>query len=139
VISANATTTCFIGSPATGTRVTFLARIALAVASVVVGYGLFAPAGQAPSIMPWDKAEHFTAFFGLMLLAVLSFPRTPIWRIAVVMSFAGAATELIQALPFIHRDGDFWDWVTDTLGILAIVAVLLAAAQRRFLAAAPES
>jgi len=105
---------------------------------VVVGYGVFAPAGQAPTIMPWDKAEHFTAFLGLMLLSMVSFPRAPLWRIGAVLSFAGAAIELIQALPIIHRDCDVWDWVADTIGILAVVGVIIAARLRSTLAKSPD-
>ena len=111
-----------------------LARLSIAAASLVIGYGVFAPAGQAPSILPWDKAEHFTAFFGLMGLALVSFPRTPVWRLALALSFAGGAIELIQALPFVHRDCDWKDWVADTLGVLSVAGIVIAARLRRSLA-----
>ena len=106
-------------------------RVLLAAASVVVGYGVFAPAGTAPSVMPWDKAEHFTAFYGLAFLAVFAFPRTSVWWLAAILSASGAAIELIQALPFVHRDSDVWDWVADSLGIAAAIAPLEAARWRR--------
>lgn len=70
----------------------------------------------------WDKAEHFTAFYLLMVLAAAAFPRRPLWAIALALSLLGAAIEVIQGMPFVARDSDFWDWFADTL---AIVAVLL--------------
>ena len=42
-----------------------------------MAYGVFAPPGSAPSLMPWDKAEHFTAYFGLALLAGLGWGSMP--------------------------------------------------------------
>jgi VanZ family protein len=110
------------------------ARLLLLAASLVVAYGVFSPAGRAPSLMPWDKAEHFTAFFGLMALALVSFPLTSLWRLAGLLSLAGALVELIQALPFVHRDCDWKDWAADTLGVLAVAGVVVAARARRSLA-----
>ncbi|HUO21914.1 MAG TPA: hypothetical protein VMU59_05300 [Caulobacteraceae bacterium] len=110
------------------------ARIAFAAACLVVGYGVFAPPGHGVSVFPWDKAEHFTAFFGLMGLAIVAFPGTPLWVLAVSLSFAGAAIEVIQATPLVRRDADVWDWVADTLGILAVVGAMIGAKLRRAMA-----
>ena len=111
-------------------RFTPLARGLLVAAALVVAYGVFAPAGAAPSLMPWDKAEHFTAFYGLALLALFAFPDVAAVRMAVALSAAGGLVELIQALPVVHRDCDWKDWVADSLGIAAAM-VPLWAAQRR--------
>jgi VanZ family protein len=110
------------------------ARIAFTAASLVVAYGVFAPPGHGKPIMPWDKAEHFTAFFGLMGLALLAFPATSLVVLAVALSFAGAMVEVIQATPLVGRDADVWDWVADTIGILAIVGTVIGAKLRRMLA-----
>jgi VanZ family protein len=42
--------------------------------------------------------------------------------------------EVIQALPFIDRDSDVMDWVADTVGVGAVVGVVLTARLRRELA-----
>jgi VanZ family protein len=97
----------------------------------VVGYGVFAPPSNGPPILPWDKAEHFIAFFGLMALGLPAFPRARLWALAGALIAAGAAVEYIQKTPLIHRDADVWDWVADTLGILAAAGVVVAAKIRR--------
>lgn len=68
----------------------------------------------------WDKAEHFTAFYVLTILAAAAFPRRPLLVIAVALSLLGAGIEVVQGLPFIARDCDIWDWVADTLAIAAV-------------------
>lgn len=77
------------------------------------------PPSHAPSLFPWDKAEHFSAFFVLTCLAGAAFPRRPLVIMALALSLFGCVIELVQALPFIHRDCDVWDWVADTIGIAA--------------------
>ena len=117
------------------TSLTSVARWLLVVAAAVVAYGVFAPPGSAPSLMPWDKAEHFTAFYGLALLALFAFPKAEPARIAVVLSVVGGLVELVQALPVLHRDGDWRDWVADSLGLAAAMAPLWAGQIRRASAA----
>lgn len=73
----------------------------------------------------WDKAEHFTAFYLLTVLAAAAFPRRPVLGIAIALSLLGAGIELVQALPFVARDSDFWDWFADTLAILAALLPLV--------------
>jgi hypothetical protein len=109
------------------------ARLVFAAASLVVAYGVFAPSGSGPSLMPWDKAEHFTAFFGLTFLGLFAFPRLPPWWLALLMSITGASIEIIQALPFVHRDCDVVDWVADSLGVAAALAPLAALRWRQWL------
>jgi VanZ family protein len=117
-------------------RFLLAARVTLAAAALVVAWGVFKPAGHEPPIMPWDKAEHFTAFFGLMLLSVVAFPRASLWRLGAILSVAGALVELIQATPLVNRDGDIKDWVADTIGILAVVGVMIGGVLRDRLQAA---
>lgn len=71
-----------------------------------------------------DKAEHALSFGGMALLARLGFRRAPDWLILERLSFLGAMIEVIQAIPSLHRDCDWHDWVADTLGVLLSLAIL---------------
>jgi VanZ family protein len=109
-------------------------RAALVGAALITSWFAFAPPGHGPPLLPWDKAEHFIAFFVLTGLSLAAFPRLSLVRIAAALSAVGAAIELIQALPFVHRDCDVWDWVADTIAVLAVMAVVAGASLRRWLA-----
>lgn len=80
------------------------------------------PPGEALHLFPWDKAVHFSAFYVLTVLAAAAFPRRPLWLIGTALSVFGALIELIQGTVLVHRDRDFWDWVADTVAILAALA-----------------
>ncbi len=108
------------------------ARVALAFCALLTAWGAFSPAGAVhPHLFPWDKAEHFSAFFALTACALAAFPRVKIVWIAAALSGCGALVELIQGLPFVHRDMDVKDWVADTVAILAVVGVVIVARVRR--------
>ena len=51
-----------------------LAQIAFFAALIFTLYSAVIPPAQAVQIAPWDKAEHFIAFYGLTGLAVAAFP-----------------------------------------------------------------
>jgi VanZ family protein len=109
-----------------------VARAALVVCALLTAWGAFAPPlAFKPHIFPWDKAEHFSAFFALTASAVLSFPRTRLVWIADVLSACGALVELIQGTPLVNRDADVKDWIADTVAIAAVMGVILAARFRR--------
>ena len=111
------------------------ARTALAVCALLTAWGAFAPAkAMHPHLFPWDKAEHFSAFFALTACALAAMPKVKIVWIAIALSACGALVELIQGLPFVHRDMDVKDWVADSVAILAVVGVVIAARARRNLA-----
>ena len=113
----------------------WLGRAALVGCVLLTAWGAFAPGDQPrPHLFPWDKAEHFSAYFALTACALVAFPRVSLLWIGGLLSASGAAVELIQALPFIHRDCDVKDWVADTVAILAVVGVVIAARVRRALA-----
>ena len=76
-------------------------------------------------LVPWDKAEHFIAFYALTGLGVAAFPRHQLWVIGVLLSSLGALIEFVQGLSIVHRDRDFWDWVADTLAIIAALSPML--------------
>jgi hypothetical protein len=107
------------------------ARVMLVVCVLVTVAFAFAPPSTGAHILPWDKADHFCAFFAITTAAVVSFPRTPVLWIAVAASALGAGIELVQALPVVDRDCDVWDWVAENIAIGAVVGVVIAASIRR--------
>jgi hypothetical protein len=67
----------------------------------------------------WDKALHFTAYFGLCLMttvAVRANKRSAMWW-AVGLVLMGGALEIIQGMT--GRDADIFDELANTLGVLA--------------------
>src|ERR1700737_3662722 len=105
-----------------------LIRLAQAVffaALIFTCYSAVIPPAHAIQLVPWDKAEHFIAFYALTGLGVAAFPRRRLWVIGVLLSALGALIEYVQGLHIVHRDRDFWDWVADTLAILAALSPML--------------
>lgn len=83
---------------------------------------------------PSDKLLHVTAFAVLALLAPLAYRAAPLLRIGLLLSAFGAAIEIVQVIPSLHRDGDWIDWVADTAALsamLSLVALGRAAQPRR--------
>lgn len=112
--------------------IVLLARIVFAICSLLTADGAFAPAkAYQVSLFPWDKAQHFCAFFALTVSAIVAWPRLSLWRIAAGLSLAGAMIEVIQATPLVGRDADLFDWVTDTVAIGAVMGCVVAARFRR--------
>ena len=73
---------------------------------------------------PPDKIQHIIAFATLGLLGVWGYSRTAPLQLLVRLSLFGAAIELLQAIPALHRDSDIVDWIADTIACgLAIVAL----------------
>jgi hypothetical protein len=102
-----------------------LARFAFFAALLFTFYSAVIPPSHAVQLVPWDKAEHFIAFYALTGLAAAAFPRGNIFLLAALLSAFGALIELVQGTPLVHRDMDFWDWVADTLAIAAALAPML--------------
>jgi VanZ family protein len=85
-----------------------------------VAFTLFAalsPADDNAGLIPWDKAKHFLAFYGLTFLATIALPKSRWWKITGVLLVFGVAIEILQALPIVGRDADVFDVVADALGI----------------------
>src|ERR1700712_1325943 len=109
-------------------NITFLVRLARVVfvaATVFTAYSAVIPPQHAVQLVPWDKAEHFIAFYGLTGLAVAAFPKHKLLVIAALLSGFGALIEFVQGLPIVHRDRDFWDWVADTTAIIAALSPMI--------------
>jgi len=102
-----------------------LAQVAFVSALLFTFYSAVIPPQQALQLVPWDKAEHFIAFYGLTGLAAAAFPRRNVLVIAGLLSGFGALIEFVQGLPIVHRDRDFWDWVADTIAIAAALAPMI--------------
>ena len=93
--------------------------------------GALGPPSRVAGLIPWDKAEHFLAFYCLTLLAVVAFPtRPPVW-IGLTLSAFGGLIEIVQGLPFVHRDADWRDWIADSVAIAAVFLVMAAVRIRR--------
>jgi VanZ family protein len=73
---------------------------------------------------PNDKAEHIVAFVTLTLLGSFAYPATALVQLLVRLSLFGAVIEVVQAIPALHRDSDFWDWVADTLAVSVVLLLV---------------
>jgi hypothetical protein len=102
-----------------------LAQVAFFTALIFTFYSAVIPPKQALQLAPWDKAEHFMAFYALTGLAVAAFPRRNLFVVSALLSAFGALIEFVQGLDIVHRDRDFWDWVADTIAIIAALAPML--------------
>lgn len=85
---------------------------------------------------PNDKIQHMIAFATLAMLGAWSYAATSLIQLLIRLSLFGAAIELFQAIPALHRDSDVKDWVADTL---ACGVVLLIIRWRRGRSAVPHS
>ena len=92
-------------------------------ALAVVAWGELTPhPPPLPGPWAWDKADHFTAYFGLALLATLAWGlrRSLVWVLLGVVVLGGAL-EILQA--FVGRDAEWGDFFANTLGALAGMAL----------------
>jgi len=93
-------------------------------AVVVVVWGQLTP--QPPSMVEnnGDKVLHFTAYFGLALLATLAWGRrrSLIWVLLAIIAM-GAVMEVLQGM--VGRDADWHDQVANTLGALTGMGLAL--------------
>lgn len=102
-----------------------IARLVFFAALIFTIYSAVMPPSHVLQLTPWDKATHFIAFYVLTGLAVAAFPKQNLVVVAALLSAFGALIELVQGLPVVHRDRDFWDWVADTLAISSALAPML--------------
>jgi VanZ family protein len=102
-------------------------------AFAIVAWGELAPHPPSlPGPWQWDKLDHFTAYFGLGLLATLGWGRDRwlvwIWSALVLV---GAGLEIIQL--FVGRDAEWGDVLANAIGAtlgLALAAAYLAVPRR---------
>jgi VanZ family protein len=73
---------------------------------------------------PNDKLQHITAFATLALLGSFAYPAAALILLLVRLSLFGAAIEVVQAIPALHRDSDVWDWIADTVAIAVVLLIV---------------
>ncbi|OAI45034.1 hypothetical protein AYO42_03625 [Rhizomicrobium sp. SCGC AG-212-E05] len=86
-------------------------------AALVVCWGELTPNPPDISTSQWDKVQHFTAYFGLALLATLAWGRRG-WLLRILLSVIalGGLLEILQG--FVGRDAAWLDQLANTVGAL---------------------
>ena len=113
-------------------------RLAFCAAVAVSVIAALAPSPEfEPTFKYVDKVQHMAVFAVLAGLARFGFPDASQWRIIERLSFLGAAIEVFQSIPALHRDCDVWDWAADTLAATIAVVVLTRLIARRAPAPGP--
>lgn len=113
-------------------RLVRLFQIGLALAIVVaLTMALLPRPPHLPIDRFGDKFEHSLAFVTMAALAVLGFPREPLFRIGERLSFLGAMIEVLQSIPMLHRDCDIRDWIADTIAISVTLGLVALVRRRR--------
>jgi len=104
-----------------------LERIARSVLWPLLAFTTFMALSPNPPAMPidrmGDKFTHMTAFAVLTLICRIGYPRMSPWRLLERMALFGALIEVFQAIPSLHRDCDWRDWVADMVAT-SVVLVL---------------
>jgi VanZ family protein len=102
-------------------------------ALAVVAWGELTPHPPAlPGPWVWDKADHFTAYFGLMTLAALGWGlRRSLGLVYLAVIALGGGLEILQG--FFGRDPEWGDFLANSIGatIGLGVATLYLAIPRR--------
>jgi VanZ family protein len=99
-----------------------LFRVAFVLCALAV-FGLAVMPGNLDPVHIWDKAKHFSAFFVLGALAAGAFPRQRLIVLGLLLSGFGALIEVVQGLPFVHRDASVNDWIADSLAVLVVLCL----------------
>jgi VanZ family protein len=73
---------------------------------------------------PNDKVQHITAFAMLALLGSFAYPATALIQLLIRLSLFGAAIEVVQAIPVLHRDSDVLDWMADTVAVAVVLLIV---------------
>jgi hypothetical protein len=102
-----------------------IARGLFWVAITITLAGAFAPPSTVEQLVPWDKAGHFLAFYALTGLAVMGFPGRHVVLIAISLCAFGGLIEILQSMPFVHRDAEWGDWFADTAAIAAVLGPMM--------------
>jgi VanZ family protein len=99
-------------------RLTFWAAAAFAFAMAILPHPPEVPGH------PSDKVQHVAAFATLALLGSFAYPATTFGKLLVRLSLFGAAIEVVQAIPALHRDSDVLDWLADTVAVSLVLLVI---------------
>ncbi|MBI3678535.1 MAG: VanZ family protein [Proteobacteria bacterium] len=87
-------------------------------ALAVVVWGELTPSPPHEVQLIWDKALHFTAYFGLALFATLATraSRNAIWAVLALALFGGVL-EIVQS--FVGRDPEIMDEIANIIGAVS--------------------
>jgi hypothetical protein len=75
-------------------------------------------------VEPNDKVQHMAAFATLGMLGAWSYAATSLVQLLIRLSLFGAAIELFQAIPALHRDSDVKDWIADSLACGLVLLIV---------------
>ena len=76
---------------------------------------------------PGDKVQHVLAFFTLGAVAAAGWREKPMLAMFAGLAVFGAAIEIFQMIPALHRDAELLDWIADmTASFVALLAIRLA-------------
>ncbi|WDF72466.1 hypothetical protein [Novosphingobium sp. KACC 22771] len=93
----------------------------------LLAFTTFMALSPQPPAMPidhfGDKFTHMTAFAVLTLVARIGYPGTSPLRVLERMALFGALIEVFQAIPELHRDCDWHDWVADMVATSAVLVI----------------
>ncbi len=107
----------------------FWAAVSLAYVEAII------PGRDMITLSHWDKMNHMIAFFTITFLGRAAYPRVPIIVLFGAMTAFGAAIEISQAMPFIHRDAEWDDWFADifatVMGLIVAQPFAILADRRR--------
>lgn len=86
-------------------------------ALAIVVWGELTSGPSTVEIHVWDKALHFTGYFGLALIATLALRanRNVLWALLALIAIGGLL-EIVQGM--VGRDADIFDEAANTLGVL---------------------
>jgi hypothetical protein len=68
--------------------------------------------------------QHIVAFATLTLIGSVAYSVTAPLKLLVRLSLFGAAIEIVQMIPALHRDSDVLDWLADTAAVLTVLLLV---------------
>ncbi|MBO0749260.1 MAG: hypothetical protein J2O44_02360 [Porphyrobacter sp.] len=95
-------------------------------AAAVVAFVL-AVIPHPPQVPVWDKLQHMAGFFVIALLGCAAYPRASRLKLMVALIAFGGLIEIVQAIPALHRDSDWHDWLADIVATVVALACVMAA------------
>jgi VanZ family protein len=108
-----------------------LSRGTFAVVVLISFAVLFAPGSDVPPSPPgMDKLVHGGLFLALAFTGRWAGLRRGV--LAVLLPLYAALSELLQAIPALHRDATPGDWLADVVGVLLGLLLWTLVERRRF-------
>lgn len=95
-----------------------LFKVLFIIGVLAIFIGSVMPGKQLPTNLPWDKALHFTGYFGLAFLARMGSNKKPTWLLITACIAFSFAIEIAQM--YIPNRGFEWpDLLANSLGVFA--------------------